>query len=110
MDTSNAVAEPYLPIFRPLRFFRSEEKYKLYGTKLSFTRCREIFKQTLRDLGYDEKQYGLHSLRATEAVNHGKVSERLLKLHGRWKTDLAKDMYIHESIENRLGITEHIGL
>ena len=113
MDTSNAVAEPHLPILRPLRFFRSDEKYKLYGTKLSYTRCREIFKQTLRDLGYDEKQYGLHSLRAggaTEAVNHGKVSERLLKLHGRWKTDLAKDMYIHESIENRLGITEHIGL
>ena len=109
MDTSNAVAEPHLPIFRPLRFFRSEEK--LYGTKLPYTRCREIFKQTLRDLGYDEKQYGLHSLRAggaTEAVNHGKVSERILKLHGRWKTDLAKDMYIHESIENRLGITEHI--
>ena len=113
LTISNAVAEPNLPIFRPLRFFRSEEKYRLYGTKLSYTRCRELFKHTLKDLGYDEKQYGLHSLRAggaTEAVNSGRTSERLLKMHGRWKTDLAKDMYIHESIENRLSVSEHLGL
>ena len=36
MDISNAVAEPHLPIFRPLRFFRSEEKYKLHGTNNHF--------------------------------------------------------------------------
>ena len=42
---------------RPLRFFRSEDKFKFYGTKLSYTRCREILKQTLKELGYDEKKY-----------------------------------------------------
>ena len=111
LETSNASAEPNLPIFRPLRFFRSEDKFKLYGKKLSYTRCREIFKQTLKELGYDEKKFGLLSLRAggaTEAVNQGKISERLLKIHGRWKTDVAKDMYVHENIKNRLAVTGHL--
>ena len=113
VTTSNAYAKPNLPIFRPLRFFRKEGKYQPYWTKLSYTRCREIFKHTLKELSYDEKKYGLHSLRAggaTEAVSHGQISERLLKIHGRGKTDAAKDMYIHESIEKRLSITEHLGL
>ena len=112
LETSNASAEPNLPIFRPLRFFRSEDKFKLYGKKLSYTRCREIFKQTLKELGYDEKKYGLHSLRAggaTEAVIQGKISERLLKVHGRWKTDVAKEC-VHENIKNRLAVTGHLGL
>ena len=52
---------------------------------------------TLKDLGYDPKKYGLHSLRygsATALISNTAskaVSERLLKLHGRWKTDEAKE-------------------
>ena len=38
------------------------------------------------------------------------VSERLLKIHGRWKTDAAKDMYVKESLDNRLQVTEFLGL
>ena len=53
-----------LPIFRPLRFFRSSNLFKLYGTRFSYTRCREIFKECLQGLGHDEKKYGLHSLRS----------------------------------------------
>ena len=57
-------------------------------------------KTTLKDLGYDPKDYGLHSLRSGGATavitnNDSKaVSERLIKLHGRWKTDEAKEMYV----------------
>ena len=29
------------------------------------------------------------------------ISERLLKLHGRWKTDVAKDMYVKEADSSR---------
>jgi hypothetical protein len=57
----------------------------------------------LQELGYNEKKYGLHSLRSGEAAaaaNNGNVTERQLKLHGRWKTDIAKDMYVHESFKN----------
>ena len=62
----------------------------------------------MKDLGYDPKDYGLHSLRsggATAVITNNAskaVSERLLKLHGRWKTDEAKDMYVLESEFNRL--------
>ena len=46
----------------------------------------------------DHKLYGLHSLRsggATSAFSCNRnLSERVLKLHRRWKYDTAKDMYI----------------
>lgn len=92
-DAANANTEPNSPIFRSLRFFRSSNHFKLYGTRLSYTRCRKLFKECLHELGYDEKKYGLHSLRsggATAAANNGSVAERLLKIHGRWKTDCSK--------------------
>ena len=34
--------------FRPVRQFKSTSEYKLYGGKLSYTRCREIFKDCLK--------------------------------------------------------------
>ena len=59
--------------------------------------------------------YGLHSLRSggiTSLVHNSSnsVSERFLKLHGRWKTDAAKDMYVEESLNNRLRVTKFLGL
>ena len=59
-------------LFRPVRLFKSTNEYKLYGGKLSYTRCREIFKDCLKELGLDQKMYGLHSLRSgggNSAVN-----------------------------------------
>lgn len=101
-------------LFRPLRWFKSENRYRLYGIKLSYSRCREIFKECLESLGYDSSLYGLHSLRsggATAAVlNNPNISERMLKLHGRWKSSTAKDMYIQESVQKRLEITSQLGL
>ena len=62
----------------------------------------------------DHKLYGLHSLRAggaTSAVSYSpSLSERVLKLHGRWKSDTAKDMYIQEDISKRLQLTSQLGL
>ena len=84
-----------LPLFRPLRLFKSSNTYKLYGSKLSYTRCREIFKNCLRELGLDCKFYGLYSLRSggvTSVVsNSTNLAERhrLLLLQGRWKSDCA---------------------
>ena len=95
-----------MPLFRPLT--KNKSGYSLRNGKLSYTSCRKIFKTTLRDLGYDPKEYGLHSLRsggATAVISNNAskaVSERLLKLHGRWKTDEAKDMCVLETECNRL--------
>jgi len=97
-----------LPLFRPLRLFKSSNIYKLYGSKLSYTRCSETFKNCLKELGLDCKFYGLYSLRsggATSVVsNSTNLSERhcLLLLHGRrWKSDCAKDMYVLEDVSKR---------
>jgi integrase len=63
-EVTNAYSEPNLPIFSHLRFFRSSNLFKLYGARLSYITCREIFKKCLQELGYDEKKYGLHNLRS----------------------------------------------
>ena len=101
-------------LFRPVRLFMSTITHKLYGVKLSYTRCREIFKECLKEIGVDHKLYELHSLRAggaTSAVSYNpSLSERVLKLHGRWKSDTAKDMYIQEDISERLQLTSQLGL
>ena len=38
------------------------------------------------------------------------IPEKLLKIHGRWKYDSAKDMYVEESLESRLHVTKYLGL
>ena len=43
--------------------------------------------------------------------NSTNLSERLLKLHGRWKSDCAyKDMYVLEDVSKRLEVTANLGL
>ena len=85
-----------LSLFRPLT--KKKSGYSIRNGKLSYTRCREIFEAT--------RDYGLHSLRsggATAVISNdvsSSVSERLLKLHGRWKTNEAKDIYVLESESN----------
>ena len=74
-----------------------------------------MFRDTLSRLGYNPNDYGLHSLRSsgiTYAVRNSSnsIPERLLKIHGRWKSDSAKDMYVEESLENRLQVTKYLGL
>ena len=43
------------------------------------------------------------------AVNTG-VDERCLKRHGRWKTDIAKDGYIKDSLDMKLSISKSLKL
>ncbi len=98
-----------LPLFRRLRFYKSSNTHKLCKDKLSYSRCREIFKNCLKELGYNPNLYGLHS--QTSAVKHSKdMSERSLKIHGRWKSDTAKDMYTLDDVSQRLKITSNLGL
>ena len=106
-----------LPLFRPLVFHKSNASYTLRDGKISYTSCREILKNALKQLGFNPDDYGLHSLRSGEITSVvrnscycNSVSERLLKLHGRWKTDATKDMYVEESLDNRLQVTKHLGL
>ena len=74
-----------LCIFRGIVASKSGERLRLQGS-LSYTRLRELFLHKLSELGFDAKQFGLHSLRsggATAAAQAG-VPDRLFKRHGRW--------------------------
>ena len=76
----------------------STSSYTLRSGKISYTTCRDILRDTLTQLGYNPNDYGLHGLRPggiTAALCNGRnlIPERLLKIHGRWKSDSAKDMY-----------------
>ena len=80
---------------------------------IAYTSCREILRNSLKQLGFNPDDYGLHSLRSggiTSVIrnNCNSVSERLLRVHGRWKTDAAKDMYVKESLDNRLQETKFL--
>ena len=115
MNLAGIDANSNLPLFRPLVFHRSNTSYTLRDGKISYTSCREILRGTLKQLGFNPEDYGLHSLRSggiTSVVRNScnSISERLLKLHGRWRTDTAKDMYVEESLDNRLLVTKHLGL
>jgi hypothetical protein len=52
---------------------------------------------------------GLHSLGsggASSGANHG-VSDRSLKMHGRWVTDRSKDGYIKDNLESQMAVSVH---
>ena len=80
-------------IFRPLVFLRGTGAYKLRGSvPLSYT--REIVLSAVDSIGLPKQDYGLHSLWAggASAAANARVPDRLLKRHGRWKSDKAKIM------------------
>ena len=79
---------------------------------ISYSTFKDSLKGILEQLGYDSRKYGTHSLRAggaTAAANHG-VSDRLFKVHGRWKCEQSKDRYVQDSIHRRLKVTLNLGL
>ncbi|CAH3177625.1 unnamed protein product, partial [Porites evermanni] len=89
--------------------FRSQE---LLDMKL----CDLDVTDTYLEVRYDQSLYGLHTFRSggatslTHTLENNPSKERLLKLHGRWKTDLEKDMYIKESVDQRLSFVKNLGL
>ena len=98
-------------IFRPLCFCKSVNSYKLRSGKLSYTTARVIILSALETLGVNKKYFGLHSLisAGATAAAAANVEDRLLKKHGRWKTDKNKDGYVKENISERLSVTKNIG-
>ena len=63
-------------------------------------------------IGVDTSGIGLHSLRiggASAALNSG-VADHVIKNHGRWKSDSAKNLYCRENLRRQLLATSRIGL
>ena len=93
-------------IFRSVTFCKGTNTYLLRG------RTRELLLDDIGSLGFDKAKFGLHSLRdggATAAANAG-INDRLFKKHGRWASDTAKDGYVCENINEKLLVTQNLGL
>ena len=78
-----------------------------------------MFKETFGvQVSIDPKIYGLLSQRSggiTSVIRNDDskvaiVSETLLKLHDRWKTDVAKDMYVKGADSSRLSVSLSLAL
>ena len=95
-------------IFRFIRYIKSKNVYKLINVNrpLSYPQARELFINCLSVLGLDSSKFCLHSLRSagTTAAATNNISDRLIKEHGSWKTDFAKEGYIQDTISNQLSV------
>ena len=99
---------------RATTFFKSKNVYTLRkkNKPLSYSTARTAILSYLKDIGVDQKLFGLHSLRcggATAAANKG-VNDRLFQKHGRWKSTNAKNGYVDEDLENLLSVSLGLGL
>ena len=99
-------------IFRSLQASRGNAGTVLGSKSLSYARLREIIKETIAGIGLDPTPYSTHSLRSGGAtfMAHSHAANpnlnRLLKLQGRWKSFSSKDMYVQDTLESRLTLTQ----
>ena len=99
-------------VFRRLK--NSKDGLVLDGANvpLSYGRAREELGCFLKDAGYEPRRFSWHSLRhggATAAAKVG-IPDRLFKKHGRWRSEGAKDGYVHESLTESLSVSKALGL
>lgn len=107
IDTNSSVH-----VFLAVRFLKKKNIYRLCPNRLSYTRAQgDLTKETLSAIGIDSKGFSTHSLRAGGAIFIAKNlprsdgSDRLLMLHGRRRSEQAKNMYVKEPLESRLQLT-----
>ena len=103
-------SENYL--FRNITKCSGSYRFRNDNKPLSYTRMREIFIEAFSPFVNNIKEYGLHSLRAggaSAAANAG-VPDRLFKRHGRWKSETAKDGYVKDNFDERLFVSQNLGL
>lgn len=102
-------------LFRPANRSKGKAKLLVVIKKISYTRARECIVGKLKPVAPD-LNLGTHTLRASgvtmvaNAEEGGKINERCLLRHGRWKSSLSKDGYINDSVEKRLKVTMKLKL
>ena len=81
---------------------------------LTASRAGKILKEKLKAIGSDPSKFSNRSFSsggATSAANlNHNVPDRLFKVHGRWKSDSAKDGYVHDTLDSSLYVPLHIGI
>ena len=82
------------------------------GSKLSYSRCKEVLLTKIADVGLDPKSFSWHRFRSggASAAANGDISDRTFRRHSRWCSENAKDGYVEDSLENRLAVSMSLGL
>lgn len=83
-----------------------------YHKGLSYTRVNEIIRLRLKEFVPNVHRFTIHSFRsggASRAANVG-IRDRMFKRHGRWKGENSKDRYVEDSLEDRLMVSQSLGL
>ena len=99
-------------VFRSLSKGKNANSSLREGSKLLYSRAGERFIEKFKAIGLDTKLYGLHSIRiggASVAANND-LPDRVIKKHGRWKSEKAKYTYCGEDIQHQLLVTLNIGI
>ena len=91
--------------------FKSKSRSGKKSKTLSYTRTKEVLLSRLKEFASPDLKLGLHSLRSggASAAANANVNDRRWRRHGRWKSDAANG-YIKDSINNRLSVSQHLGL
>ena len=99
-------------IFRQLIKTNSAQKLADKDKPISYTTYIEDFKNTLKSVVPDIRNYGTQSFRSggeTSAANND-IKERVFQRHGRWNTVRAKDGYVDDNVSERLSVSKSLGL
>lgn len=94
------------------RAIRGKDKLNPCNDPITYSRAREVLMDYLNKAGFNGSDFGLHSFRsggATAAASNG-IGDRLLKQHGRWRSDAAKDLYVRDSLDVKLSVTKRLGM
>lgn len=85
---------------------------QLSEKQLSYNVARKRFKSILKRAGIPPQNFGLHSLRSggASAAAAAGVPHQLIKMHGRWKSDLSKARYIHRNLDQHASLVFALGL
>ena len=99
-------------LFKPLVKVRSGNKVIEKVKPLSYTRARESIVGLLSKFVPTTDIISLHSFRAGDATSaaNAQVPDRCLKRHGRWQSETAKDGYVEDSLDNRLLVSQSLGI
>ncbi len=95
--------------------FRRSKRDGLKPTSkaISYSTARELIIAGLTPYVTDPSSLGTHSLRAggaSAAASSGIVNERCITRQGGWKSTSSKDMYIKDSLVNKLAVTRAMKL
>jgi integrase len=97
-------------VFRRFFHIKKNSVLNVKDEPLNYSRYRDIVKEKTKQLGLYEKKYSTHSMRAGGATcaANANLNERLFQRHGRWASVGAKNMYIEDSLQNRLKVSRVI--